>query len=235
MAGPLTLEPHFSISSSSFPFDIDYDALWARAQTVSVKGTEVITLSPADLLLLLLLVLVVVGGKGRWKRLQMVCDIAEFLNSYPEIDWDGLVADARKSGGERMLLTGLALAHELLDSALPAEMLRRIGADRTTRRLIPRIVSALVNRPHKPYFIPDSPRSFSSLLFVMRERSGDRVIYAWGTLTTPALLHMKRMPLPRVLFPLYRVLTPVHDYVFFPAVRFARAIRHGELYRLRGR
>ncbi len=57
----------------------------------------------------------------------------------------------------------------------------------------------------------------------MRERPLDKARYLVRTTTTPASLHLRRMPLPRGLHGLYRVLVPLHDYLLQPTWRYASA------------
>ncbi len=75
--GPIMVEPHWSITARRFPFAIDYEALWTRSEVRDLFGARVRVLAPEDLLL----ILCVCGAKGKWKRLQMIYDVAAALHS----------------------------------------------------------------------------------------------------------------------------------------------------------
>ena len=203
-SGLVVVEPHWSITARRFPFPIDYDALWSRAREASFCERTVRVLSPEDWLL----ILCVTGGKSCWRRLELVCDVAESIHAFPEIDWDAVQGSARETGSERMLLLALALAAELLDAHVPEDIANRIAADRQVARLKTKVVESWF-RPRIP---PDSrsrsARRLSSILMAMRERPSHRWAYAWRTLTTPTVHHIRRFPLPESLWPLYRLVVP---------------------------
>ena len=218
--GEFALEPHWSIAGRRYPFETDYEGFWQRAQTLTLKGGEVRVLGPEDALLVLCLV----GAKGRWQRLQMVCDVAECLRTFPDVSWGTVTDMADATGTLRILHLGLILATELAGIELPSSLDGRIRATGPVVRLAREIVGSMAGTPTSRRFLPDSPSIFSPLLFRQRERIGDRWRYLWRTTTTPSVLHMERIPLPKVLFPLYRVVVPLHDYVAFPAGRLFQSL-----------
>jgi len=54
------------------------------------------------------------GAKHLWERLEWLCDLAALLARRPGLDWDAMLARARRRGAERIVLLALHLAHELL-------------------------------------------------------------------------------------------------------------------------
>ena len=213
--GPITLEPHWSITARRYPFEVDYQGFWNRATKVAVGGTELLAFSLEDLML----VLAVVGSKSRWERVQKICDIAEGARVARDLDWVAVHERAARSGCERMLLIGLNLAHELLDAPLPGVIRAHIERDRAVARISAHILDSYTGSSPLRALLPSAPNVFSPMLFRMRERPREKWLYLIRTLTTPTASHMRHMPLPRVLHPLYRVLTPVHDYVAYPVWR----------------
>ena len=91
VSGPFSVEPHWSITARRFPFDIEYPPLWSRAQEIEFNGSKLLTFGPEDMLL----VLCVCGCKGKWKRIQMVTDVAEALRKWPDLDWETCLSGAR--------------------------------------------------------------------------------------------------------------------------------------------
>jgi hypothetical protein len=111
-----------------FPLTPDFEPFWKRLGKYSFQGTMVLTFSPEDLLLLLCLH----GAEHCWERLNWVCDLAEFVRVHKGIDWGGLIDRAEVLGCRRVLLLGLFLAHDLLTTPLPAEIVKTIRAPKSS-------------------------------------------------------------------------------------------------------
>jgi hypothetical protein len=222
-SGDFQLEPHWSIAPRRYPFDLDYDGIWRRAQPLAFKDTQLLVMAAEDELH----VLAMAGAKGWWKRFQMVTDIAHCIASNPTLDWQWLLAEARATGSERIVLLAAWLAAELQDVSIPVEVLARSRGARAVRRLGERIVDSFVGRPPVRRYLPDGPHIIRRDLLVMRERLGDRLRYLWRTATTPLLLHRRRLPLPKALHWLYAALVPAHDYVAYPARAVIRELVDG--------
>lgn len=210
--GPITLEPHWSITARRYPFEVDYESFWRKATKVALGDNELLAFSLDDLML----VLAVVGSKSRWERVQKICDIAECARAGRDLDWVAVHESAVRVGCERMLLIGLHLAGELLDAPLDEVIRARIERDRSVRRISAHILETYTASSRLRALFPAAPNVFSPMLFSMRERPREKLLYLVRSLTTPTALHMRHMPLPPVLHPLYRVLTPLHDYVAHP-------------------
>ncbi len=101
------------------------DSAWSRLRTVPVAGLDVRWFAPEDLLLLLCLH----GCKHKWGTMKWIVDVAELLRMHPDMDWQGLMRDARASGSTRMLFLGLYLANDLFDAPLPADVLASVRSD----------------------------------------------------------------------------------------------------------
>ncbi|MBI3710082.1 MAG: nucleotidyltransferase family protein, partial [Proteobacteria bacterium] len=113
--GDAPIEPHWAFAPRSLAVDLDYAGLWQRAVPVRLAGIELRCLAPADLIA----VLCIHGSKEEWTRLQWICDIAQTLQSFPDIDWAVVLDRARRHGHLRMVLIGLALARSFLGSQIP--------------------------------------------------------------------------------------------------------------------
>jgi hypothetical protein len=85
------------------------------------------------------LLLAVHGARHRWESLKWICDIAVFLQAFPELDWDALLAQAGKIARKRMALLPLALVNQLFDIALPASVRKAIEQDAAVSLLATRI------------------------------------------------------------------------------------------------
>jgi hypothetical protein len=132
-AGRLTVELHWEVAPSLFASVPLGARAWERAVTVELFGRDVKSLSPEETLL----ALCVHGTKHLWERLAWVCDVSALLNSHPDLDWSFVLAQARETRIERMLLLGLSLARNLVGARLPASLfdecaqpiVKRLSAD----------------------------------------------------------------------------------------------------------
>jgi hypothetical protein len=137
------VEIQWGITQWSFAFPLEFDQIWQRREQTVLAGAAVLTISSEDLLL----ALCVHGAKHRWERLKWICDIAELVGvDRDRICWNRLTARARALGGERMLLLGLFLAHDLLDASLPSEVLKSLERDSQIKSLSARISETLFGR-----------------------------------------------------------------------------------------
>jgi hypothetical protein len=131
------IEPHWEVGRKSrktaIASPLRPERLWERRQALPLPGAAVATphLSPEDLLL----ILCVHGTKHLWTRLAWICDVAETVRAYPDLNWERVFRMARETDSERMLHLGLHLANDLLASALPDPIASRLSADPTTSAL----------------------------------------------------------------------------------------------------
>ena len=166
------IDLHKSITSKSFfLFQLDFEYLWKRLEPISLFGTEVPNLHPEDLLL----ILCVHASKHGWERLGWICDVAQFVLVYQQMDWKLLIEQAKTLGCERMLLIGLLLAQQLLGIYLPEPIHQSIEANPTSKLLAMQVRQGLFNES----FIFDASPKFS-YSFRMMERPQDKFRYSVG-------------------------------------------------------
>jgi hypothetical protein len=122
----LLLELHWQTLRRRCPFGDGAAYLWERVQPESVAGVETLGLPPD----VLLLVLVSHGDKHRWERLKRLCDVARLVDIHRDLDWDGIVAEARGLGMLQSLCLALYLAHALLEAPIPEPVARELACER---------------------------------------------------------------------------------------------------------
>ncbi|MDB5243919.1 MAG: hypothetical protein JWP57_4545 [Spirosoma sp.] len=137
----LAVEPHYGFAQRSLGLELKVDDVFARARAGQVLGHEVRVMAPEDTFL----VLALHGCKERWRRLVWVVDVAEYLKSNPDLDWDIAFRRARACGLERCSLLALHLAHELLGAPVPAAWLRQARASPVCLELSARVKGAIAN------------------------------------------------------------------------------------------
>ncbi len=203
------IDLHWRITPSRFPFNVDLDQIWEHLVPARLLDEDIQAFPPETLLLFLC----VHGSKDMWwKRIGWICDIAELLASNPELDWAYSFELAKKTGARRMLLLGLALAHDLLQAPLPEQIITRIRSDKSVEALVDQVRSRLFNEQTVLDAFVERQRFHSRV----RERLRDRVpIYrnlmkvAFIAAFVPSSNDRELIELPAALSALYYLVRPV--------------------------
>lgn len=199
--GSTIVELHHDIRPRYFAFHLDPEQLWTRLERLPLGGREVLNLAPEDLLLMLC----VHGANHCWERLAWICDLAELIRARSDLDWQRLLDEARRSGGERMLLLGLLLARDLLGAALPELITRRIAQDTA----LPRLLSTTADGLFRPATQPLTASERARFHLRSRERWRDRWQYCLYLLISPTEEDWTLQPLPAALSFLYVLSRPL--------------------------
>ncbi len=144
------------------------------------------------------------GGCDQWCDLRRICDLAEFIRRYPNIDWEPNIEAARRLGGLRTMLTGLSLASDLLGAELPESVVKRIRADARVSLLAQRTIQNLQRGLN-------SQEPLSRYRFQMTAKQGlrSRIALAYSILTDRTAEDGSWIMLPRPLWWLYGLLRPL--------------------------
>ncbi len=196
----LVVELHWAVSAPAFARPFAADELWARLEDMQLDGTSVKQPAPEALLL----ALCVHGSKHLWERLAWVCDIAELTRQRRDLNWPALLSMARATGSERMLLLGLSLAAELLDTELPVEVQQALRAD----PVISSLTAGVVRYLFTPELTPSGMAGYFRFQLKARRRLRDKVNYLRFVIT-PTEEDLARMPLPAPLTFVYYLVRPV--------------------------
>lgn len=195
------LELHTELTLRHFPSKPDIDDFLRRTVKVDVGGHAVRTFSPEDALV----VLCVHGAKDFWQKLIWVADIAEFVRSYPEFDWNQVAQRAGELRAGRMLYFALALASDLLDAKLPPEVVAQVEADPAVAPLVACVKENLLGRNSRPFN--------AGARFNFRRHMVPGLAAGWcyslRLALAPAEEDWLTLRLPRPLTPLYIVLRPL--------------------------
>jgi len=130
--GRLMIELHWRIAPKLFAPGFGAEDLWSKLKTINLKGFELRSLPVEELLM----TLCVHGARHLWERLSWVTDIAAVISATDEIRWTELLAMAKRTHTERILLVGLQLAKELLNAQLPPEISKAIADDAMVATLV---------------------------------------------------------------------------------------------------
>jgi len=199
------IELHWKIAPGPFPFSLDTNGLWERFGQIPLGDSPVPTFALEDLLLFLC----VHGAAHRWTRLGWICDVAELICVYANVDWERLMARVSASGIERMVLLGLFLASDLLQAPLPESVARQARADVKVIELAGKVYERLLLTTEGPQEIFEEEAHFQPFHLRAMERRRDKIRYCVRQATMPHLKDWVLYPLPAYLFPLYRILRPI--------------------------
>jgi len=200
----ITVELQWSFARKYFGFNPDLEDIWARLGQVSLGGQKVPAFAPEDYLL----ILCVHGAKHYWARLGWLCDVAQLLRTYPELDWAAISRQAERTGSQRMLGLGLFLAYHYLEAPLPAQIKTRLLADPA--------IKSLAGQVHRWYRAngagPSATATWATLQrfqLNLRERRGDKLKYGLRLATAPTVAEQRLLPLPLGLTFLHALLRPI--------------------------
>jgi hypothetical protein len=195
-AGKNLLELQWALQPRFYAVDFEMDGLFERAVNVALAGRSVRTPSPEDLLL----VLSVHAAKHVWGRLIWLCDIAQILKR-ENVNWKWVQSQAQELGIERILHITLLLANRLLATAIPAPLETAILQDRAAQAFADEISLAVAAGAT----YEEEKLSYFRLMMRLRERRVDRWRFLARLTFTPGPGEWETVRLPKVLFPLYRL------------------------------
>jgi hypothetical protein len=117
----LWVDLHWQFSQDGVVFPLRAAEVWPRLIEETVAGRTVPSLAHDDLALFL----AAHGTKEGWRNLLWLCDFAEFLRRYQDLDWIAILERAARSHSSRQLLLAIELAATMLDAPVPAELLNQ--------------------------------------------------------------------------------------------------------------
>ena len=195
-AGKNLLELQWALQPRFYAVDFDMDGLFERAVNVTVAGRRVKTPSPEDLLL----VLSIHAAKHVWGRLIWLCDIAQILKR-DNLNWDWIQDRARDLGIARILHITLLLANRLLATTIPAPIEDAVIADRAALAFTEQIAVTVA----AGVTYGEEQLSYFRMMMRLRERRADRLRFFTRLTFTPGPGEWETVHLPKLLFPLYRI------------------------------
>lgn len=211
----IEIDLHWTITPKRFRFELNIEQLSARLQPFTLAGVSLLQPESEDLLLILC-----IGWckdyYGGSSRLAQLCDVAELLHKYPQINWMQVLQRAHQLGVERMLLFTLALTQNLLRVDLPEVVLNRLQNDPNVTKLVTETGSWLgcQAEPEEPFWSSLSSVNHR-LFFAMRERPIDRAIYLFYCIIAPTEQEIAMIALPKAFSFLYypmRLIRLAHKY-----------------------
>ena len=127
----MELRWRLELTQPRFRRNLGMDWVWPQRRVTMLAGAEVPDMSPE----VTLLVLCMHGSKHVWSRLIWICDVAQLLESRPELNWKEVLREAKRTGLWRALALGVLLAHRMAGAPVPDSILRQFESDSTAHHL----------------------------------------------------------------------------------------------------
>jgi hypothetical protein len=191
---------HWKVSTKATALSPSLSDFPSGLQPFPLAEACVLTFAPQDLPLYL----AAQGGWDRWDDLRRICDLAEFLRKFPEIDWQTPMQTARRLGGLRSMLIGLSLASSLFGAEIPEPAARSIRADPLVSRLAEQVTQDLQRES-------SSGEAVRRYFFQMKAKEGwrGRIALAYSILMDRTANDGDWIMLPPALWWLYGLLRPL--------------------------
>ncbi len=198
---------HQGLTPDYLPVHIDFEGLWQRLEPVLIGGIEFKTFAPEDLLIVLCIQL---AKDAQWTAevLIKVCDIAELIRVYQNLNWDLVWERCVKLGTKSILLFSLFVVKELLETSLPDSILQKMAADNIAKKAAQQVCEEFFMRSEQS-FREKTYKERTFLRKLARERWQDKVRYFVKTALTPNELDFAFLSLPQQLSLLYYFLRPI--------------------------
>lgn len=208
-AGRIAVDLHKGMTAREFSCPLNFAYLSGRLQRITVGDSELPTLSPADTLLMLAIQITKDSG-SHYFQLAKICDVAELLRAHPQLDLGHVLLQARRLGGERILLYSLRLANSLLGTVLPEEIVREMRFHPPIDGLVECARQQLFDRGGRT---ADDQPTLDQFHWRVRERLRDKLYPYYlryvTDLIVPCELERRLLPLPRELSFLHYFIRPV--------------------------
>lgn len=116
------IDLHFGLVPQFFYLPLDSEPFFEGLQTVSIAGRDIATFSPENSLALGY----IHGTKDNWGLLKRIGDFAALVRTYPDVDWQHVVARCGTNESDRNFLLAVVLVQSYLQISLPAELGKKI-------------------------------------------------------------------------------------------------------------
>ncbi|HBQ97750.1 MAG: nucleotidyltransferase family protein [Roseofilum sp. Belize BBD 4] len=132
------IDVHYKLTPRDFYLQVETESFFEDLQTLSLLGKKIATFSPENSLAISYLQ----GTKDSWNSLKRICDFGRLIQTYPEANWQEVIARCQTDENDRVFLLGIAIAQTYLQISLP-----EIFSDKLKQ--FPEVLK--VARQHKEY------------------------------------------------------------------------------------
>lgn len=194
-----TVDLHWAFTAAHVPFPLPAEEIWRTLEEVTIGQHRIATLGGADLALLL----AGHGTKEGWRSLGWVCDFALLVDRHRDLDWSSLHRRAAAQGSGDSVLLACVMAERLTGVAVPDALGLRARSSGRVSALAATLIADLGREASDE---DERPNLADLDLCDSRWR---RAVASVAIGLTPTVSDHHAMPLPEVLWPLYRVTRPI--------------------------
>ena len=196
------IDLHWDFTVRGVPFPLRGREIWGQLESVSIAGREVPTLGRSELALYL----AGHGAKHGWNSLSWLCDFANFIRAYPDVDWVALWQRSDRKHCGNPVLQGCTLASNLLDAPVDEELLAYADREPAVEALADAAVKRMMDPPAAAA-AASTPEDFLGGLDLC-ETWIQKARILWGLASTRTTGDYEAMPLPPALWRLYHLSRP---------------------------
>ena len=133
-------EHHDVTMNNAIP--IDFNRIWDDAQSINLSDRNVYVMSPEDLLV----AACINSCRKRFFRLKSMCDIAEIIKKYPDLNWQIVVDNSIAWECNYIVYSALLVTKRLLGCEIQADVFANLKVGRTRTRLIHFLIENIQKR-----------------------------------------------------------------------------------------
>ena len=193
----IDLQWSVTVEVQSHYFDLNFDRLKQNTTEVSLADYQLPQFAPE----VMVLYLCFHGSKHCWQSLKWVCDLAEFIGSHPDLDWQQIEKQARQLKLNTMFHLGLLLAHNFYQAPIPPSLIAKSEKNHQANMLFTQVRKLIFNRRFTQW-------EDYVFIFNLTDSWQGKIKFLSGLLFTPTEKELEAVKLPRWLFPLYRIIRP---------------------------
>ncbi|NJR45523.1 MAG: nucleotidyltransferase family protein [Hyellaceae cyanobacterium CSU_1_1] len=178
-------------------FPIDLYNLKNNLTYINIGGRKISQLSNEDMFLFLCFH----GSKHCWQSLRWICDVAEFIQAHPNLDWQKIETQATELKSQTMLWLTLFLVSDLLATPLPNDLLLKMQTKHRAYLLAQKVYELIFSRN----FTQGEDYLF---IFRITDSWQGKYLFVTSLLFTPTGKEWKFFKLPNSLTFLYYFIRP---------------------------
>lgn len=193
----IDLQWSVTVEVQSRYFAVDFEQFKQNATEVELAGNKLPQFAPE----MMVLYLCFHGSKHCWQSLKWVCDLAEFITSHPDLDWQAIEQQAIQLKLKTMLHLGLLLAHNFYQIDIPQSLLRSIQQNTRAKSLYNQVRQLIFTRCFTQW-------EDYAFIFQISDSWRGKLQFLKGLFFTPTAKEWNTVQLPKPLFFLYYFIRP---------------------------
>lgn len=195
------IDIHWQFMSRYYLVPFEETEIWAGLKMISLDGTEILSLSTE----MQIISLCIHGAKHQWKELKHISDIAAFISSDKDINWELILTIAQEKRIKRIIFLGLRLVEMIMKIELPIVVSEAIRCDSGMQFLVPFCIDNIFTEERKP----EDDIQFVFYWVSIRECLWDKLRVIPLLVFKPNYDDWRYISLPKNFFLLYYIIRPI--------------------------